>query len=345
MSRRKRDSRGRLCFWQSAKNFLHDELPSVRRSSDKTIEAYRLALECYLLFLDDQYGIVRDGVTFECFESDRIRAFIKWMNEIKGYSPRTANLRLSVIRSFLKYASYEDISLLALFQASTGIRGPKQTRQPICFLSKKATAALLLASGTRTVKERRNRMLLIFMYDTGVRVSEAVQVKLGDIQFGDTAFATIKGKGSKIRSVPLMHKTVEHLKAYLSEFHPDKQPAAPLFYSHKQGRPQSLSVDTISLVLKSVAVRARESCGEVPEKIHCHLLRKTRAMDLYQEGIPLPIIMQFLGHESAATTSAFYAFATMDMIKDAVERSSSISSSEPPLWKGPEAMDLLYSLR
>lgn len=93
-----------------------------------------------------------------------------------------------------------------------------------------------------------------------------------------------------------------------------------MFYSLSDGKSHRLSTDSISLVLKTVADTASETCSEVTDNVHCHLIRKTEAMDLYRNGVPLPFIMQFLGHESMSTTSGFYAFATLEMMGEAMKK-------------------------
>jgi integrase/recombinase XerD len=59
-------------------------------------------------------------------------------------------------------------------------------------------------------------------------------------------------------------------------------------------------------VLSQAAQSARQNCPSIPDSIHCHLLRKTKAMDLYQQGIPLPVIMRLLGHENTLAVSTSF---------------------------------------
>lgn len=330
-------------FWVLARQFLHDYMPVTRNLSDKSVEAYKQSLKVYLEFLELEQGISNEKVSFDSFTRENIKDFIHWLTE-KSCSAKTINLRLTAIRSFLKYSSEEDFELRGIYTEACSVKKVKEEKKPIIYLQPDATTAILSAYDTATAKHRRNRMMLIMLYDTGARVQELADLNISSLHLRErNPFVTLIGKGRKSRNVPLLNKTVQHLQIYLKEFHPEMN-ECPLFYSLLDGKPHRLSTDSISLVLKSAADKARENCKAVPERVHCHMIRKTKAMDLYKNGVPLPFIMQLLGHESMSTTSGFYAFATLEMMSDAMNKAAPSLDKEEKLWKKDDMKKLLYSL-
>jgi site-specific recombinase XerD len=319
-------------------------MPKVRRFSPKSVEAYKCSLNSYIDFLTNECNIPKTKISFDDFRREQLKAYIVWLTEKKHYAPKTTNLRMTAIKSFLKYCAEEDISLVCFHSDAKNLRLLKEVKKPIRYLSKNATTALLRAIPAETAKGRRNRLLLILMYDSAARVQELADLSLSDLHLNIShPFVTLTGKGSKTRNVPLMKKTVSHLREYLKEFHClDNE--APLFFSNRNGIPHALSTDSISLILKKAAEYARRECDDIPDDIHCHLIRKTRAMDLYQEGVSLPIVMQILGHESIGTTTGFYAFATMEMICSELEKANPQAAEPIPKWKEKAYLDVLYSL-
>lgn len=233
---------------------------------------------------------------------------------------------------------------MSVYTDACNIAGVKTTNRPIEYFEPDEMTGLLAAPSRDYKTGRRNQMMLIFLYDTAARVGEVKHVKASDLHLdAKPPYVTLLGKGRKYRNIPLMEKTVLHLKKYLKEFHgADTKSIQPLFYSRTHGHNQELSTDTFEKMIKRYADKCRENDQPMPENVHCHMIRKTRAMDLYREGVPLTHIQQLLGHENISTTSGFYAFATLDVLADAmnaVKLDDGIKS-----WDDPETLDRLYRL-
>ena len=162
------------------------------------------------------------------------KAWLAWMHTERRYAPKTITLRLSALKAFLTYVAAEDITLVALHQAATTLKAPAPPRAPIEYLTDDEIRALLAAHAGATSKSRRNRMLLILLYDTAARVGEITTLTCSDLCLTAPAHVTLIGKRSKTRVVPLAEHTIAHLRVYLTEFHPDSARQAlsrPLFYS------------------------------------------------------------------------------------------------------------------
>lgn len=87
------------------------------------------------------------------------------------------------------------------------------------FLAESEIKALFEQPDTTTKKGVRDLLLMIMLYDTGARIQELLNLKICDIQFGNAPTVKVLGKGSKYRYIPVMPKTMEHIRKYLKLYH------------------------------------------------------------------------------------------------------------------------------
>jgi site-specific recombinase XerD len=273
-----------------------------------------------------------------------------WMGKEQNCKPRTCNLRLSAIKTFLRYCGRHGITYETISREVLDMPMKKVRKEKIEYMSDAAAAAILNASDSRKATGRRNKAMLALLYDSAARVQELVDIEVGDLYLHDKAgaitepFVTLRGKGSKFRNVNLSLKTASLIQSYMKEFHPKANQGTPLFYTKRTGSLWPLSTDSVSRILKENADKARLLEPDVPERMHCHLLRKSRAMHLYIAGVPLPAIMELLGHASMNTTSGFYAFVTWEMVSDAMKKANEGHLEGEILWKQPDVLKQIYSL-
>ena len=268
------------------------------------------------------------------------------MLNIKKYAAKTCGLRVTAIKALLEYAANEDsVNFMSIYLEARNIKGPKIHTGPIEYFESYQMKALLAAPDTSTITGRRNQMMLVLYYDTAARVTELLEMTMKQLHIdAEVPYLTILGKGRKYRNIPLMDKTVRHLKHYNKEFHHTFTPDTPLFYTKTHGNQHALSEDTVETMLKNYSKACISEGISMPNKPHCHMIRKTRAMDLYKNGMPLSHIQQLLGHESMSTTSGFYAFATLETLANSMAAASNETQPVGKKWEDKEVLRKIYSL-
>jgi len=330
-------------FWILVTEYFNEYLPKVRRMSNGTIETYKYGLYAFADFLVKKLEIQPQDISFDNFTREIVKKYVSWMSNEAGLANATCNLRISIIKSFLKYCSEEDMEYVAIYIMIAAIPLQKNPQKIVEYMSEQALKALLKQPDPKTLFGSRDMMILIFMYDTACRVQELVDVKLGDLRIEcDVPFVKLSGKGSKVRNVPLMNRTIEHLKQYCKNRHMEDK-NCPLFYAKKNGKAIKLSTDSISVLVGKYGRQARLECCEVPQKCYPHLLRKTRSMHLYSKGMPLEQVANFLGHANSATIS-HYAKANIEMLSKSIEKANPEISTQVKNWKEPNLLKRLCNL-
>ena len=336
-------------FWKKLREYFSVYLPRQRNSSEKTIITSRMAWNLFLRFLIKEKNISPNNLVFESFTAELLSEFLDEMEHQKQWKTSTRNNRLSCIRSFFKFATYTCPDVYMVYEDLCTVplkKGPDNSRV-VNHMSRDAVSSIINSIDTLTSKGLRDCFYLTMMYDTAARNGEMLKLKLSDINV-ENATAYLVGKGSKPRLVPLSKETLDMFEKYKTFFHKMEDKKAPLFYTKHQGEKTPMSDDNVARFLKKYADEARKKNQHVPQNVHPHMFRHSRAMHLYQGGMPLAMLSEFLGHEDPETT-LIYAYADTEMKRQAVEKTSANltvsflenESDDLPVWDEPDIISQL----
>ena len=334
------------------RNFLVVHLPEQRMCSSHTVKAYRESINLLLTFVQKKYRVSLFEISFGHIDTDTIQEFLHWLGTERHCGASTVNHRLACIRAFFGYAAKMDISLVERQNEIRKVPAKKAANPAVEFLSEKALKAMLEEPGTSTRMGLRDTFYMILLYDSGARNREILDLRLMDIALApNRSCIHVTGKGNRKRIVPIMEKTAEHCQKYLSGFHAtEKNPEQYLFYTIRRGAKQQMSDDNTARFLKQYGQSAKTRCPEIPDNIHPHLFRHTRAMHLYRGGMPLVLVSEWLGHSQLEST-LIYAHADTEMKRQAIEKATAstnpIRSSHglvPPWKEDDEMLRRLYGL-
>ena len=278
---------------EALSSYFNNYLKLQRNVSNNTIISYKYTFKSLIKYLISNNITTLKDFSFNDFTRENILDFL---NDVESKtSISTRNQRLAAIKSFCQYLQYEPIEHLNQIQKILKIRMKKFPIKEIDFLTKEELTLYLNSISTDNKKGIRDYTLISFMYETGARINEVINVKICDLQLNDNYNVLLHGKGNKLRRVPITNELRNMLLKYIKAFKLNS--ASYLFQGQKN---QKASTKMITHIVKKYAIKSK-----INKNIHPHVFRHTRAMHLLEAGLTLVDIRDILGHVSIKTTEIY----------------------------------------
>jgi integrase/recombinase XerD len=314
--------------------FFAEYLCQQKRLSPHTIGSCRDTFRLWLVFLRDQTGVEPSALRLTDVDAPAVLSFLTYLEQQRGNSVRSRNIRLAAIRSFFRLVALRDPDSLGIVTRVLAIPRKREDHKLIGYLTRTEIQALLAAPDQSTWSGRRDHALFLTLYNSGARVSEGTTLKREQVCFGASTFIQLTGKGRKERTVPLWPDTAQVVKSWFAEL---GDAAGPLAFPNARGK--ALSREGVDYRLQHAVQRAIPVCPSLATKnITPHVIRHTTAMHLLQAGVDIATIALWLGHKSIETTH-MYLQADLAMKEKALEKLAPLEGE----WKRFQADDALLT--
>jgi site-specific recombinase XerD len=281
--------------------FFLDRLIRQRNSSPQTIAAYRDCFRLLFEFAREHRNKPTDRLVLADLNAPFVLAFLDHLEKVRKNSIRSRNARLAAIRSFLRFAVLQDPQSLAVIQRTLAIPLKRHSKPLVGFLLREEVQAIIRAPDPSAWAGQRDQALLATLYNTGARVSEAINITVADLALDGSPSIRLHGKGRKDRTVPIWPATTLQLRRWLKRI--ERAPDRPLFPASSGG---PLTRSAVTDRLRRAVQGAIGKCVSLGRSsVSPHTLRHTTAMHLLQSGVDITVVALWLGHESPATTHIY----------------------------------------
>ena len=317
--------------------FFLDHLVAMKGLRPSSVRSYRDTLRLFLLFVarDTSRPITRlamEDLTFE-----RVLAFLRHLEEIRHNHIRTRNQRLAALHVFFAFVATRAPEMLHIAERVAAIPSKRSPPAPTLFLERDDVDRLLKELPSRGRCALRDRVLFVFLYNTGARVQEVAGLRFCDLDLGAQPRVRLHGKGDKWRTCPLWKQTADALLALRAERRVDVASNAPVFVS----KGHALTRFGIYKIVRRHAARFDPKDDSMPRRITPHVFRHSTAVHLLEAGVDLNVIRGWLGHVSVATTCR-YAEINTRMKEAALKHFDppmvSDGLSRAPVWRSDKTL-------
>jgi integrase/recombinase XerD len=320
------------------RRFLIDHLIAERSLSLHTQHGYRDTLRLLLPFVVSKLSRAADRLNVVDISSDLVCKFLTHLERDRHCSVATRNQRLAALHALARFIGEHSPEHLEWCTQIRLIPHKRGSRALISYLTEAEMRALLAAPTRQTEQGYRDYVLLLFLYNSGARASEAASLRIRDLDIR-TRFVRITGKGNKQRVCPLWPETVGHLCRLITERPKDE----PLFQNRLK---QPMTRFGIHTLVERHATRAAEQEPSMRSKrISPHTIRHSTATHLLRAGVDINTIRGWLGHASVNTTNV-YAEVDLDAKAKALAACSpgTASRARLPWQSGAGVMEFLKTL-
>jgi integrase/recombinase XerD len=303
------------------RRFLLEHLIVERNLSRQTQLSYRDTLRLLLPFVAGQCHQPLDRLTVEQVSAEYVRAFLQYVEEERHCTTATRNQRQGAIRALASFVAEHSPEHIAWCGEIRRIPFKKTVQPGVPYLEKPEMDALLRAPDRDTKQGRREYALLLFLYNSGARASEAAGLTIADLDLAQPPVRLL-GKGNKIRHCPLWPTTAQTLTPLVAK----RAPTQPVFLN-RCGQPITrFGIHTL------VERCAQKAAAEIPslasKRVSPHTVRHTTAVFLLRAGVDINTIRAWLGHASINTTQ-IYAEFDLEMKAKALAKCDLIGETIP----------------
>lgn len=280
------------------RRFLLEHLVNERNLAENTRRSYRDTICQLLPFVAGHLHKAVDRLTVVDVSPKLVREFLSGIETERGCGIATRNQRLAAIHALARFIGEHSPEHIAWCAQVRCVPYKKGTHATVPYLDKAEIDALLASPNRRTKQGRREYALLLFLYNTGARASEASELLVGDLDL-DQASVNILGKGRKRRQCPLWPATVRELRALVGE----RLRQEPVFLN-RCGQPTT-RFGVYGLVERTAA-RAKDFVPSLATKqVSPHSIRHSTASHLLNSGVDINTVRAWLGHASLDTTNVY----------------------------------------
>jgi len=322
-------------------SFFTNYLDKEAGLSINTIKSYRDVFVLFFTYIEDNNVCKISKLKMDVLTIENVTGFLDWIEESRGCCINSRNQRLAAIKSFCSYVIRKNPETSNICQKIFSIKIKKTPQKSVEYLTQESISNLLKMPDKRTKKGMRDLAMLSLLYESGCRVQELIDLKLGEISFRTPNTVKLTGKGNKARVIPISFQVANILMSYVKVFSMHDSEHNVFVNRHDK----ALTRSGVTYVLKKYAHMLDQTKPEDGiSNIHPHILRHSKAMHMLENGVNLIYIRDFLGH-SSITTTEIYAKCNPELKRKHIELAGSLITESVEEYSEPEKKSLISWLR